>query len=268
MINTLQVFDTSITGVQPPRKAVLRSLRAQLILEEAELKRVGDSRSYISPAYDDDIQRLTSWFFDNGFRDGHGSDLYDEILVSNAGRCAYCRYQRSSSLDHVLPRSSSPFLAISPINLVPACQDCNGGLQAREQSVNLYLDLWLEDHVWLRAVINDSDQPELLQYQVTRGPSWTEEQADALQAVAVETGLLGRYAQWSSSYITDIAASVHTALRLMPLLNVNDYVLELHEIQASRDPNSWQAAALYAWALVADEVSWCEIVGCLEHHGY
>lgn len=50
-----------------------------------------------------------------------------KIIRNSQHTCAYCNfYVRSvSQLDHYLPKSVFPSLAISPVNLIPICSDCN-----------------------------------------------------------------------------------------------------------------------------------------------
>jgi hypothetical protein len=51
---------------------------------------------------------------------------YDRLLSSARHRlCSYCQYGAATTLDHVVPKSRVPALAIDPWNLVPCCADCN-----------------------------------------------------------------------------------------------------------------------------------------------
>lgn len=50
------------------------------------------------------------------------------IIIRNSQHtCAYCNVSARSvsQLDHYLPKSAFPSLAISPVNLIPICSDCN-----------------------------------------------------------------------------------------------------------------------------------------------
>lgn len=52
--------------------------------------------------------------------------IYDHVM-GNAlhGLCSYCQYGQATSLDHFVPITVVPGLAIDPWNLVPACDRCN-----------------------------------------------------------------------------------------------------------------------------------------------
>lgn len=49
------------------------------------------------------------------------------IIRSSQHTCAYCSSSSRSvsQLDHYLPKSIFPSLAVSPVNLIPICSDCN-----------------------------------------------------------------------------------------------------------------------------------------------
>lgn len=55
-----------------------------------------------------------------------GRPYYDSLLAAPAyGRCPLCGQGTVSTLDHHLPKDKFPSLAVVPINLVPACANCN-----------------------------------------------------------------------------------------------------------------------------------------------
>ena len=57
---------------------------------------------------------------------GAGRYYYDQIILhAPLGRCPICGIQQASTLDHYLPKSKVPTLAVDPGNLIPACSDCN-----------------------------------------------------------------------------------------------------------------------------------------------
>ena len=55
-----------------------------------------------------------------------GREIYDEIFSAPpGGRCPLCVQRSVTTLDHHLPKALFPALAVTPLNLVPACSDCN-----------------------------------------------------------------------------------------------------------------------------------------------
>lgn len=54
--------------------------------------------------------------------------IYDLLLSrSPKGKCPFCGIGHASTLDHYLPKTKYPILAVVPKNLVPSCKDCNTG---------------------------------------------------------------------------------------------------------------------------------------------
>jgi hypothetical protein len=99
-----------------------------------------------------------------------GRPIYDELLSAPAhGRCPLCGQRTVSTLDHHLPKAYYPALAVAPINLVPACMDCNKAKidsmpHAREEeTIHPYFDD-VEDDLWLHAVVVETLPPALRFY--------------------------------------------------------------------------------------------------------
>jgi len=80
---------------------------------------------------------------------GAGRELYDRIRASTRfGRCPLCGQRDVKTVDHYLPQTAFPELAVFPANLVPSCSDCNHvkrAYQARtanDQLFHPYFDDW------------------------------------------------------------------------------------------------------------------------------
>lgn len=70
------------------------------------------------------------------------------ILAHNAGgRCCFCSYRPASTLDHYLPRASYPEFSVLPLNVAPACWECNhakGDDYLREDTGPAFLHAYLD----------------------------------------------------------------------------------------------------------------------------
>ena len=97
-----------------------------------------------------------------------GRKYYDHIL--NAGKeqgtCPICETGVVKELDHYLPKSRYPGLAITPANLIPLCSDCNrvggkGGYSPTTYEETLFHPYFEEppSYVWLRADLLLEDTP-------------------------------------------------------------------------------------------------------------
>lgn len=89
------------------------------------------------------------------------SKTYYEAIKSHAKRCPICGVRDASTLDHYLPESRMPTLVVTPINLIPACMECNHAkrdymsLDPAETPVHMYLDE-IDDEPWLYTEIGEN----------------------------------------------------------------------------------------------------------------
>lgn len=121
------------------------------------------------PAIDD---KRMSKLYDNRMVDKrcNGRQCYDKIKTS-CSHCMYCLEKTVETLDHFLPRVSDPLLSITPVNLVPACDACNGskGDDVANGTRGLYVHPYFEslcEKVWLKATVepNANGEPVLTYY--------------------------------------------------------------------------------------------------------
>ncbi len=55
-----------------------------------------------------------------------GRPIYDRLkLLPDNDRCPFCDLRNVSTLDHFLPKQDYPIFAVTPVNLVGCCADCN-----------------------------------------------------------------------------------------------------------------------------------------------
>ena len=104
-----------------------------------------------------------------------GRRIYDKLMLL-ARTCPLCEHRLVSVLDHHLPRSKFPVLAVTPTNLVPACSDCNKRKHsarprtAEEQTFHPYFDNFGSEP-WLHAELLGSEPP-VLRFFVKPPSSW------------------------------------------------------------------------------------------------
>lgn len=66
--------------------------------------------------------------YDNRFakKGSPGRYIYDELKsLPDGDICPYCNHRDISTLDHFLPKTIYPILAVTPDNLIGVCSDCN-----------------------------------------------------------------------------------------------------------------------------------------------
>lgn len=182
-----------------------------------------------------------------------GRPLYDKLLSSCAhGRCPLCGQRVVSTLDHHLPKSQYPALVVVPINLIPACSDCNKAKidsvpkTANQETIHPYFDD-IESDLWLYAKVVETS-PATLHFFVKPPVTW-----DTVKAKRVQY----HFKVFKLSYLyTSHAATelVNIRDRLAQLSSQAGYegvFAHLNEEAKSRQlayMNSWQTAMYKALA--------------------
>ncbi len=207
-------------------------------------------------------QQEMEWLYTNKFSK-KGSPLrviYDEILAAVPNEiCPLCGQKQVRTLDHYLAKSLHPALAVTPINLVPACRDCNmeklahQPTCAEEQTMHPYYDN-IEDGIWLLASVIE-ETPPALQFFVDPPLNWP-----AIKAARVRF-------HFSSLKLARLYG-VHAAAELIQiqfaLLKVNERggsdAVRLHlsdqaESRRMINRNSWQAAM---YSALSNSAWFCE----------
>ncbi len=92
--------------------------------------------------------------------------IYDQIRMSAPNNiCPYCGFGSVETVDHFLPKGRYSPLSVLPLNLVPACRDCNGGkLDSVLAAANVHSHPYYErqcvfDDEWLYASIVKTQIP-------------------------------------------------------------------------------------------------------------
>lgn len=154
--------------------------------EEAYLQKMDVPEVHTIPAHDqvgDVTKREMANVYETKLAgaDGPGRKYYNKYMAApRNGICPYCGVRTVSNLDHFLPKSKYPSLAITPANLVPACWDCNMGekktlapASARETPLHPYFDE-VEGARWLAAELSVDRGVLLARYHAIKPDEWDE----------------------------------------------------------------------------------------------
>lgn len=182
-----------------------------------------------------------------------GRRLYDALmLVPTHGRCPLCGVGRVMTLDHHLPKTKFPLLCVTPLNLVPACRDCNSAkLQGSpttvgEQTINPYFDR-LSSGQWLHARICGG-VPPVLEFFVEPPGHWEPLMAMRLRNHVDVFELLDRFSKEMASIIPDLRFRLRNLLCAGDPAEVSSYLTSEADTRLARDGNSYQGVAYKALA--------------------
>jgi hypothetical protein len=118
--------------------------------------------------------------YDQRMVDGPGRPIYDRIkMLPKNDRCPYCNHRNVGTLDHVLPKTHYSALAVTPINLVGACTECN---KAKHDDVprtpqDVFLHPYFDDishDEWLFATVSQQQQPCAFVFEIRRPNAWND----------------------------------------------------------------------------------------------
>lgn len=117
--------------------------------------------------------------YKNKFADrrGPGRKYYDKLItLPRNGICPICGQREVSTLDHYLPKMKYPHLAVTPINLIPTCKDCNfekGEFEFSNEidaTLHPYYDS-IDDAIWLGANLKEN-KDIVFSFEVLQPAEW------------------------------------------------------------------------------------------------
>ena len=179
---------------------------------------------------------------------------YDEIISSApGGKCPLCSQRIATTLDHYLPKSKYPLFAVTPINLIPSCSDCNKGKLAQfptkseEETLNPYYDD-VETDSWLKVRLLQTN-PIGFEYFVQPPANWTQLLSDRVEYHFLAFGLNKLYSIHAVEEFQNIRGL------LIKLYNngggalVTEHLKECYDTRKSNLLNSWQTALYEALSI-------------------
>lgn len=186
-------------------------------------------------------------------RKAPGRDVYDELMASATfGKCPLCGQRDASTLDHHLPKAHYPSLAVTPLNLVPACKDCNKAklasipLSSNEEMLHPYFDDIDADR-WLYAMVG-AGVPAALRFRVEAPSQWNTVLADRVAGHFKTLGLGPLYAAQGADELLNIRHQLQTIFVAGGAETVRDELLARADSARQVRVNSWRVAAYEAFA--------------------
>jgi hypothetical protein len=188
-------------------------------------------------------------------RDSPGRDIYDKLLLlPKYGRCPLCGHGVVCTLDHHLPKTKYPTLAVVPTNLVPACRDCNTAktsaipITGEEETIHPYFDN-IETDLWLYAtVIETEDSSPVLRFFVQPPPSWDNLKIKRVKHHFKVFKLSTLYTSQAGTELTNIRDRLIQLFSAEGIQGVKSHLREEADSRAKGYLNSWQTAMYKALA--------------------
>lgn len=259
-ITALDSFDTCRAGVtdpvltqalesaRPRIRAAERAYDAAALAGTAHLipsaTRVGTvTKTQMADLYDRHMARAKS----------RGRVNYDKLMLAAVNdTCPFCGHLPVSTLDHTLPKKQHPALAVTPINLIPCCKDCNHSkgtslpTTANTQWMNAYYDDVTADR-WLYAEIVPSSPPGA-KFFVDPAAGWDPVTTARVNNHFDELELAKLYASQAGRSLQNTRAALRKIYAAAGAVGVSDDLQLRAESIAEVTVNSWEGALFEAAA--------------------
>ncbi|MEJ8641146.1 hypothetical protein WKI68_05990 [Streptomyces sp. MS1.HAVA.3] len=187
-----------------------------------------------------------AWAYENGMvSTKNGRGIYDQLIAAAPDeRCPLCGHGVVRTLDHVLPKMSFPALCVDPLNLVPACVDCNHAKRdtmpssAETTPLQPYLDR-IDHHRWLEARVVQSS-PVWIEYFVSPPPSWDRTLTERARHHFQVFRLAELFALQANHTLGSIRIQLTAVLEAGGMAEVRAYLSAEAATRLADRPNGWE----------------------------
>lgn len=256
--DAVHVYLTCISSkIRPKLKAQLESIRQEIENAATAFDAAATTATLHLIATQDDVGGVSKSDIEKIYtqrmvpEDSLGRHFYEMLLQSSPhNKCPLCGVGFVTTLDHHLPKTDYPALAVTPVNLIPACSYCNKEkLQdiptcAEEQTLHPYYDNF-EGESWLCAEVMQTN-PAALRYYAAPPATW-----DSIKCARVRHHLivfkLGElFGSNAGSEIVNIRHGLIGIFERGGATAVRIYLQGQAETYAAAHLNSWQTAMYQA----------------------
>ena len=176
---------------------------------------------------------------------------YDQLILSAPnGRCPQCGQRQVRTLDHYLPKSQYPLLAVVPYNLIPCCSDCNKDKLAESpdsrelETIHPYYDTF-DDAVWIKVEVIE-EEPVAFHFYVCRPDTWTNEKYNRAKNHFEVFKLNELYKPCASEMFTTEIHWIHRLFQRCGEEIARQEILERMQDEQKTRMNTWKAAVYEA----------------------
>lgn len=219
--------------------------------EYMELGRVGQlfmvaGSTAVTTAVDSDLMSII--YKSHFVRTGSPSrTLYEQIrMAPKHGICPLCCQRVVGTVDHYLPQSIHPKLNLTPINLIPACSDCNKkklasvASNAESQTLHPYFDDLGNDR-WLVVDVQETVPPAIA-FSIRPPIAWSQVLAARVIHHFHLMGIGDLYIAQAASEMSDISYSLKEVGEASGTAGIHAHLDGQYRSRRARDPNSWKTA--------------------------
>lgn len=185
-------------------------------------------------------------------KSGHLARNHYDSIKSGAQRCPLCAVRGVTTLDHYLPKSEHPIFAVYPLNLIPACRDCNTDKLANvaamhsEETLHPYYDD-IDADEWLMATVEHTNPISFLFF-VAPPPNWSVDMFSRVQTHLNVFKLHSLYSYHAAEELSNIQATLENLSNNGAPGDVAAHLMDGFISRLRNQRNSWQTAMYRAMA--------------------
>ncbi|WP_317419808.1 MULTISPECIES: hypothetical protein [unclassified Morganella (in: enterobacteria)] len=180
-----------------------------------------------------------------------GRVLYNQLInAAPNGICPLCGQRTVSTLDHFLPKADFSSLVVVPLNLIPACSDCNKAKLDKvpdhesKQTLHPYYDDVTSEQ-WLFAEVKE-ESPGTIHFYTSDVDAYDDVLNERIKFHFRELALGNLYMSNANSTVTEIQFRLSRLHEKGGKNAVKAYLEEEEESRRNNHINSWNTAAYQA----------------------
>ena len=181
-------------------------------------------------------------------KSGPAREFYDALIGSAPGElCPYCGQRNVTTLDHYLPKALYPLYAVTMINLIPACRDCNITKldldinKMEDAFIHPYFDVTIDDHIWLSCKIEEKNNGLIFIFDVVQPIEWSNLLFQRMKNHFTKLKLSRLYSIHATGEFGSVRRLLAKRLEESPSA-LKSYIEEMIESRSANDNNSWQVS--------------------------
>jgi len=186
-------------------------------------------------------------------RTAPGRIVYDQLkMLPKGDKCPYCNHRNVGTLDHFLPKSEYPVLAVTPCNLVPACMECNKRKGDYRPTVpnDVLIHPYFENfarETWLTAEIQQQG-PAAILFDLTPPAGWNTVEIDRARNHFEFLNLADLYSDEAATELSNIRYNLQIHFDADGANGVQAELARQWRSRRAVHLNSWQTAMYNAMA--------------------
>lgn len=260
-VNASESFRRCTSRIKDARlRERLKQIRPAIVAAEQDYAQKAASGQLDQVAPHDNIGNIVSklemtklYDYRMAAKNAVGRKIYDALkLLPEEDRCPFCDQRNISTLDHLLPKSVYPSLAVTPVNLVGCCAECN---KAKLNAVpntpgTAFLHPYYDDVStvpWLQARVVQQ-VPCAVMFTVVRDPQWSVVLGDRVVHQFKSLKLASLYAIEAARELSNIRFGLRQHFADGGAAAVQAELTRQWASRRQHRLNSWQTATYQAFA--------------------